>query len=108
MASATALCTKIMSNFFETMSQSQDAWFSETIGEPNGNPVMIRVMNDVIAPFHTHETADEMFIVLSGTVFIDTASNTQTINAGQSHTVAAGIEHRARVEGRAELIVIGG
>jgi len=97
-----------MINFFEILSQSQDAWFSETIGEPNGNPVIVRVMNDIIAPFHTHETADEMFIVLSGTVFIDTASNTKTINAGQSHIVAAGIEHRARVEGRAELIVIGG
>jgi len=97
-----------MINFFETIAKYQGAWFSDVIGEPNGNPVIIRVMNDVIAPFHTHETADEMFIVLSGTVFIDTASNTKTLTAGQSHIVSAGIEHRARVEGRAELIVIGG
>ena len=95
-------------NIFEEIKQSGDSWFSKIIGEPNGSPVAIRVMNNVTAPFHTHETTDEMFIVLSGKVFIDTDIGIQEFTSGQAHTVPAGTRHRARVEGRAELIIIGG
>jgi len=97
-----------MRNIFEVLSKKNDAWFSDVIGEPNDVPVAIRVMNNYTAPFHSHESGDEMFIVLSGTVFIDTLKSIITINAGETHTVPAGVEHRARTEDRAELIVIGG
>ena len=95
-------------SLFDEIKQNGDAWFTEIIGKPNGSPVAIRVMNDVTAPFHTHEKAGEMYIVLSGRVFIDTDIGTQEIASGHAHTVRAGTRHRARVEGRAELIVIGG
>ncbi len=97
-----------MKNFFKTIANNNKSWFSETIGEHNGSPVAVRVMNNFSAPFHTHETDDEMFIVLKGSVQIDTPEGTTIISSGQSYTVAAGIKHRARVDGRAELIVIGG
>jgi len=97
-----------MNNIFSHISEIGDSWFSETMGTPNGNPVAVRVMNDVVAPFHTHTVADEMFLVISGVVYIDTSEATITLNPGQAHTVVAGVEHRIRVEGRAELVVIGG
>lgn len=97
-----------MNNIFNRITEIEDSWFSEILGSPNGSPVSVRVMNDVVAPFHTHETADEMFVVLSGIVHIDTPEGSTTLTAGQAYTVLSGVEHRARVKGRAELIVIGG
>ncbi|MDG1772924.1 MAG: hypothetical protein P8H32_05765 [Oceanicoccus sp.] len=67
-----------MKNFFEEIANNNDQWFSETIGE---------------------DAADETFIVLSGTVLIDTPESTITISQGQSYSVKPGIEHRARVKG---------
>ena len=97
-----------MNSIFKILANKEDTWFTKNIGEPNGNPVNIRVMNNYIAPFHTHENSDEMFIVISGTLFIDMTKHNIELNEGESYTVSAGVEHRARVEGRAELIVIGG
>ena len=93
------LCTLNMKNFFEEIANNNDQWFSETIGEHNGSSVNIRVMNDFAATVHTHDAADETFIVLSGTVLIDTPESTITISQGQSYSVKPGIEHRARVKG---------
>ena len=97
-----------MKNIFSQISEIDDSWFSEIMGTPNGNPVAVRVMNDVVTPFHTHAVNDEMFLVVSGVVHIDTSVGAITLSSGQAYTVVAGVEHRTRVEGRAELVVIGG
>ncbi|ADZ91602.1 cupin domain-containing protein [Marinomonas mediterranea] len=97
-----------MKNIFSHIAKIEKEWFSESIGSPNGNPISVRVMNDMEAKYHTHENSDEMFLVLSGRVNIDTKDGTIELLTGQSHTVLAGVEHRARVKGRAELIVFGG
>lgn len=97
-----------MKNILEILSKKDETWFSDVIGTPNNVPVTIRVMNNCSAQFHSHDTSDEMFIVLSGTVVIDTLESTTIVNTGETYTVPAGIEHRARTEDRAELIVIGG
>jgi len=86
---------------------------------PHWSPVAIRVMNNEAVKFYEHESANEMFLVLSGTLFIDIKKNTNQKDSdsdfqviklltGESYTVGPGITHRARVVGRAELIVIGG
>ncbi len=97
-----------MIDIFEVIAKASDSWFSETVAEVNDSPVAVRVMNDTVAKFHTHNDSDEMFLVLSGNVSIDTDTETVTLSKGQFYTVPAGIKHRARVEGRVELIVIGG
>lgn len=85
-----------------------ERWASIGLGEVNGSPVAMRVMEDVEANFHTHDDADEFFLVLSGTVFIDTDSESIEHNQGRSHVITTGTKHRARAIGRAELIDIGG
>lgn len=78
-----------MKNIFKLISNENDAWIAKCIGEPNGNPVSARIMNNFIAPFHTHESSDEMFIVLSGILFIDVNNETVELNSGESYTVDA-------------------
>ena len=90
-----------MNSIFTRINDIQDAWFSEIIGEVNGNPISFRVMNSFAAQFHTHEHTDEMFIVLSGTMYIDTDEGTTKLDTGQAYTIKAGVKHGARAESRA-------
>ncbi|MEM8564106.1 MAG: cupin domain-containing protein [Pseudomonadota bacterium] len=83
-------------------------WKSEALGTVNGSPVFHRTMENCMAEFHAHEENDEMFVVLSGTLYIDTEDHSYRVAAGDVHNVKAGTIHRARAECRVEVIVIGG
>ncbi|WP_455207888.1 cupin domain-containing protein [Kaarinaea lacus] len=97
-----------MKNIFKEISKVEGAWHSEQIGEINTNPVFVRVMQGIEAPFHIHKNSDEMFIVLEGELHIDMKKDSICLKKGQSYTVLAGTEHRARVATSAHIIVIGG
>jgi len=96
-----------------------DSWFSEELCAP----VSVRIMNDQVVNFHKHDDVNEMFLVISGKLFIDIKEKDSTgidnysfdgeyktieLTPNQSYTVLPGTEHRTRVVGRAELMVIGG
>jgi mannose-6-phosphate isomerase-like protein (cupin superfamily) len=83
-----------------------EAWKSVDVATVNGNAVRCRVMQDVTANWHVHADSDELFLVLTGTAYLDTERGTQKLEAGQLFVVPSGIRHRARVEGRATLLVI--
>jgi mannose-6-phosphate isomerase-like protein (cupin superfamily) len=83
-------------------------WESFDLTTVNGNTVRLRVMQDVTADWHTHETSDELFYVISGTVHMDTEHGAREIRAGQLFLVPAGTRHRGRVEGRAAMLVVDG
>lgn len=97
-----------MKNIFSDLKNVDDRWVAMGLGEVNGSPVSARVMENTEADFHTHDKADEFFLVISGKVYIDTEDESIELNEGQSHTVKSGTKHRARAVGRAELIVVGG
>jgi mannose-6-phosphate isomerase-like protein (cupin superfamily) len=83
-----------------------DAWKSFDVATVNGNAVRFRLMRDVTARWHIHECSDELFYVISGTVYMETGHDTREIRSGQVFVVPAGIQHRARVEGRAAMLVV--
>ena len=85
-----------------------ESWKSLNIGQFNGNNVRFRVMADVTANWHTHDDSDELFYVISGEVHIDSEAETRTLSAHEICIVPAKMRHRARVEGRATLLVIDG
>jgi len=97
-----------MSLIFPQLKDSKGTFTAVPIGQVNGMPAFARVMEGFEGPRHIHETSDEMFFVLSGVVYLDFDSNSVMLNAGESYTVPAGVAHKSRVPGRAELIVIGG
>src|SRR5919108_3741078 len=80
-------------------------WHSERIGAFNGNHLRFRVMDAAAADWHVHEASDELFLVLSGVVDLDTGHDTHTLAPGDLFVVPAGVRHRARVAGRATLLV---
>jgi mannose-6-phosphate isomerase-like protein (cupin superfamily) len=87
-------------------SQVTESWFSKTLTTINEVNVRFRVMQDIEAKFHTHSDCPECFFVLSGQVTIDTENSCETLGPGQFFRVEPGISHRARVCGRATLLVL--
>ena len=83
-------------------------WKSLDISQFNGNHVRLRVMEDVTANWHTHDYSDELFYVISGEIQIDSEEGTQSLGVSELTIVPAKMRHRARVEGRAVLLVIDG
>jgi len=82
------------------------AWKTFDVASVNGNAVRCRIMQDMAADWHVHERSDELFYVMSGTVCLDTEHETHELQAGRLFVVPAGTRHRARVTGRAALLVI--
>lgn len=83
-----------------------DAWKSFDVATVNGNAVRFRVMENTTANWHVHEYTDELFYVVSGTVLMDTEHGLREIRSRQLLVIPAGTHHRARVEGRATLLVV--
>ena len=90
----------------EVFSKETEGWLSESIGQVDSNQVHARVMNDLEAEFHTHTNSDEFFLVLKGQLDIDIEGKTITLLMGDSFTVTSGQKHRARAQGRVELITV--
>ncbi|MDP2286497.1 MAG: cupin domain-containing protein [Pseudohongiella sp.] len=97
-----------MSTIFPKLKHASGAFTAVPIGEVNGSPAFARVMEGFEGPLHLHNSSDEMFVVLSGVVYLDLEAGSVKLEAGDSYTVPAGVTHKSRVPGRAELIVIGG
>lgn len=93
-------------NLLDLANGITESWKSFNISQVNGNNVRFRVMEDVTARWHSHDASDELFYVISGTVHIDTEDETHTLNANELFVVRAKTKHRARVEGRATILVI--
>ena len=70
-----------LSEVAQRLSDSPSSWASESVDNFNGNQIEIRVMRDAIAKWHMHPHTDEMFVVLSGSVSIDTENGSFNLNA---------------------------
>ena len=90
----------------EIAAKATEAWHSETLATVNGVNLRFRVMRDTQAQLHTHEDSPECFFVLTGQITIDTTAGSQTVGPGQFFRVEAGVSHRARVTGQAQLLVL--
>ena len=95
-----------MKNLLELIKAVDDHWYSVPLSKVNGHTVFLRVMNNHEAAFHSHNDSDELFFVLSGCLYLDIETRTKKLEQGEAYTVKAGVRHRARVVGRAEMIVV--
>lgn len=97
-----------MRSIFPQLEDANGTFTAVPVGQINGIPAFARVMDGFEGPWHVHEFSDEMFIVLNGIVYLDFDSGSVMLQSGESYTVLAGVAHKSRVPGRAELVVIGG
>ncbi|BDM78475.1 cupin domain-containing protein [Acaryochloris marina] len=100
---------EILANLLEIvqkLSGGTSTWASEWVDNFNGNQVEIRVMRGAIANWHTHTDTDEMFVVLSDSVAIDTQNGSFNLVQNDCLVVKAGTQNRARTESTATLMTL--
>jgi mannose-6-phosphate isomerase-like protein (cupin superfamily) len=86
--------------------KAAEPWLSSILTTISGVNLRFRVMQDTQAQWHVHSHSPECFFVLDGQVTIETALGGHTLGPGEFFRVEPGITHRARVMGRARLLVL--
>ena len=90
----------------QRLSQGSTSWASEQIGSFNGSQVNVRFMHQSTAEWHVHPETDEMFVVLAGSVTIDTENGSFPLIQNDCFIVKAGTQHRARTDESTTLMTL--
>lgn len=90
----------------QRLSQNTESWSSEQIGSFNGSQVNVRVMHPIITDWHVHADTDELFVVLSGSVTIDTEDGEFLLSQSDCFIVKTGMRHRAITEENTMLMTL--
>lgn len=83
-----------------------DAWQPRTVSLFNGHDIMVAKLRGEYH-WHVHETSDDFFLVLEGSLEIDLEDGvTVTLHPGQLYVVGKGVRHRPRAMGEAHILLI--
>jgi mannose-6-phosphate isomerase-like protein (cupin superfamily) len=77
---------------------AQNGYFNEAITAVNDHVIRVSVMTSSY-PWHRHPNSDETFIVLEGTLVIETKDKILRLDPGQLATIPANVAHRTRPGG---------
>ena len=81
-------------NLAEKFTLFNEHWTPKIIGELNGQQMKLAKLKGEFV-WHDHEEEDELFIVFSGTLYIDFRDGrTEVIQPGELIVVPKGVEHR--------------
>ncbi|MEL6392989.1 MAG: cupin domain-containing protein, partial [Bacteroidota bacterium] len=85
-------------NLHQKFDLFSDRWSPKIIGQVSGHDIKLaKIAGDFV--WHDHAEEDELFYVLSGTLYIDFRNQpTAELNPGDMIIVPAGIEHRPRTK----------
>jgi mannose-6-phosphate isomerase-like protein (cupin superfamily) len=80
-------------NISEKLASFSDHWSPKIVGELNGQHVKLAKLQGEFI-WHHHETEDELFLVIRGTLRMQFRDREEIINEGEFIIVPAGVEHR--------------
>ena len=80
-----------------------ELWSPQVVGEVNDYDVKAANVAGQY-PEHDHPDTDELFIVLSGRLYLDLPDRTVTLNPMDVFTVPRGVRHRPRAEPGTRII----
>lgn len=90
MASAGAIKVK---NVYERVAAIDALWTPRIVAELNGQHVKLaRIQGEFV--WHQHDDADELFLVLKGSLLIELRDQTLTLNEGDVCVIPKSVEHR--------------
>lgn len=91
-------------NIQEKFSLFNEHWSPKIIGELNGQDVKIaKVKGEFV--WHNHKDEDELFFIIKGTLKIEFAEKTVTLNEGEILIVPKGVEHKPIAEEEVWLLL---
>jgi mannose-6-phosphate isomerase-like protein (cupin superfamily) len=92
-------------NISEKLAAITDHWSPRIAGEVNGQHIKLVKVLGAFA-WHTHEDADEMFLVVRGRFCIELRDSPAVeLAEGEFAIVPRGVEHRPVAESEAEVLV---
>lgn len=92
-------------NIEKCFEKFDDTFSPKIVGELNGQHVKVVCLEGDKVPWHIHETEDEMFFVVNGTLDIYEKDKNITLQAGEFYIVQRGIEHRVVPRDHVKLIL---
>ena len=92
-------------NIQEKFGQFQDYWSPKIVGELNDFHVkLVKVQGEFI--WHSHETEDEMFLVVKGRLLIKLREKDIWLDEGEFAIVPKGVEHKPVAEEEAHVLLM--
>ena len=71
-----------------------DTFSPKIVGELNGQHIKLARLEGDKVPWHTHDSEDEMFLVVDGVLDVHERTGVVTLNPGEFYIVPRGTEHR--------------
>ena len=92
-------------NLKDKLASFREPWVPKIVGELNGQHVkVVKAENEYV--WHQHETEDELFLVLDGSIEIHLRERVITLSEGEFFIVPRGVEHKPVVpEGIASVLL---
>ncbi len=92
-------------NLFEKLGLFSDHWKPRVIGELNGQHLKLAKLKGEFV-WHHHESEDELFLVISGTLGILLRDRTIHLEPGELFIVPKGVEHKPIAETEAQVLLL--
>ena len=92
-------------NFKSKFEKFNDLWSPKVIAEMNDYQFkLVKIKDDFV--WHEHNDTDEVFIVISGVIWIEFKDETIQINAGEMIVVPKGTKHRPYATEEAQIMLV--
>jgi quercetin dioxygenase-like cupin family protein len=91
-------------NLADAIARIDEPWRPKIAGELNGQHVKLAKMRGEF-PWHAHDDADEMFLVLDGAFRLELRDATLNVARGEMIIVPRGVEHRPVADSEAHVLI---
>ena len=92
-------------NLKEKLSKFSDYWAPKVIAEMNDYQFkLVKIKDDF--DWHSHETTDEVFIVIKGNMRIDFRNESVGLSQGEMLVVPKGVEHKPFAKQECEVMIV--
>ena len=92
-------------NIAQKLAQISEYWSPKNVGSLNGHEVKLaRIKGEF--PWHRHEKADELFLVIKGTFTLCLRDREIPLREGEFFIVPKGVEHRPVVAEEAHILLL--
>lgn len=91
-------------NLQDKFAQFDDYWSPRIIAELNGQFVKLAKFKGKMV-WHSHESEDELFQVIKGSIKLHFRDQTVVLSAGECLVVPRGVEHMPEAEEEAEVLL---
>lgn len=92
-------------NLAEKLTKFSDHWSPKIVSGFNGHDIMVVKVKGEFN-WHDHADSDDFFLVLKGSIRIETEQGNVTLNPGELYVVPRGVKHRPVAEEEAHLLLI--